>query len=121
MKLALILASIYGALGVLFGALGAHYLQEKLSEKLLASWETGVRYQLLHALALLAVAILLDKGLPLKPTIILFGVGTLLFSGSIYMLCLKIGPGVVFGPMTPIGGLTLIAGWITLLVAAIRL
>jgi len=105
----------------MFGALGAHALEERLTPKLLQAWETGVRYQMYHALVLLAVALLQAKGMALKPSLILFAVGTLLFSGSIYLLALGIGPGRVLGPITPIGGVTLIAGWISLLVAAVRI
>jgi len=119
MKTALALASIFGLLSVLLGALGAHALKKILEADALASWETGVRYQLAHALALLAVGLLMDRGLQLKPTMILFTAGTVLFSGSIYLLCLKIGPGVLLGPLTPVGGLLLMAGWGWLFYAAV--
>jgi uncharacterized membrane protein YgdD (TMEM256/DUF423 family) len=72
-----------------------------------------------HALALLLMALLMEKGFSLKPTVICFGVGTLLFSGSIYLLSLGIGPRRLLGPVTPIGGLLLILGWCWLLKTAL--
>jgi len=119
MKFAIALASVFGLLSVVLGALGAHALKKILDAAQLASWETGVRYQLAHALALLAVGLLLERGMNLKPTLVLFTVGTVLFSGSIYLLCLKVGPGVILGPLTPIGGLLLTAGWGWMLYAAL--
>ena len=110
MKAALLLASAYGATGVILGAFGAHALKEKLTEYQLASWETGVRYQLIHAL-----------GLSLKPTVWLWAVGTTLFSGSIYLLSLEMGPKALWGPITPIGGLCLIFGWGWLFISAAKL
>lgn len=111
MKLSLILASIYGLLAVIFGAFGAHALRDRLSADQLLSWETGVRYQMYHALGLLLMALLIEKGFSLKPTVICFGMGTLLFSGSIYLLSLEVGPRGLLGPITPVGGLMLIIGW----------
>lgn len=119
MKTAMILASIYGMVSVILGAFGAHALKEKLTADQLGSWETGVRYQMYHALALLLVALLADKGWNLKPSAICFGIGVVLFSGSIYLLSLGIGPRGFLGPMTPIGGLLLIAGWAWLLKVAL--
>lgn len=121
MKFSLILSSIYGLSAVIFGAFGAHALKDRLSPDQLLSWETGVRYQMYHALALLLMALLMDKGFSLKPTVICFGLGTLLFSGSIYLLSLGIGPRGVLGPITPIGGLVLILGWGWLLKTAITM
>jgi uncharacterized membrane protein YgdD (TMEM256/DUF423 family) len=116
MKLLLLSGSLFGALAVLLGALGAHALKSRLSPELLGSWETGVRYQMFHALALFAVAWLITRGLPGGIAAGgCFIAGTLMFSGSIYLLCLGIGPRAVLGPITPLGGLTLIAGWLVLL------
>jgi len=121
MKLPLLFASFYGLTGVILGAFGAHALKGRLTSDQLASWETGVRYQLVHAVALLVVAVLIDRGVGLKPTVGLMGVGTALFSGSIYLLCLDIGPKSALGPATPLGGLCLILGWGGLLIAAWRM
>lgn len=121
MKAVLLLASSYGATGVILGAFGAHALKEKLTPYQLASWETGVRYQLIHAVALLVIALLMEKGLSLRPTFWLWGVGVALFSGSIYLLSLEIGPKALWGPITPIGGLCLIVGWAWLFWSALKL
>ncbi len=120
MKLPLIIASLYGLLSVVFGAFGAHALKDRFSPDQLTSWETGVRYQMFHAVAMILLLLLADKGFNLKPSVWAFGLGTLLFSGSIYLLCLGIGPKALWGPVTPLGGLALIVGWVWLLVQAIR-
>lgn len=111
MKIALVFASLSALLSVVFGAFGAHALRNRLSPDQLLSWETGVRYQMFHALALLLLVLLADRGMNLKPSMIAFIIGTVLFSGSIYLLSLGIGPKALWGPVTPIGGLCLIAGW----------
>ena len=120
MKLPLILASLYGMSGVILGAFGAHALKDRFTPDQLISWETGVRYQLFHAIALLALALLMDKGMSLKPSVVLFAVGTFLFSGSIYLLCFEVGIKGLWA-VTPLGGLCLIMGWAALLVASLRI
>lgn len=123
----IIAAAMFGGSGVALGAFGAHGLQKVTTdEKILHGFQTAVQYQLYHALALLAVAFLNDK-LPLKWmkwTGYLFIAGIILFSGSLYLITfLKIqDSGVVrfIGPVTPIGGVMFILGWIFLLVAAIK-
>jgi uncharacterized membrane protein YgdD (TMEM256/DUF423 family) len=120
MKVFLSLASFYGLSAVILGAFGAHALKDRFNPDQLLSWETGVRYQMFHALAMLLFVLLADKGYHLKPSLIAFSLGTLLFSGSIYCLCLGIGPRALLGPITPLGGLSLIIGWGWLMVAVIR-
>ena len=121
MKSLLLPACFFAALTVVLGALGAHALKTRLSAELLASWETAVRYQMFHALALFAVAWLLSQGVPgAQAAGICFVAGTVLFSGSIYLLCLGIGPRALLGPITPLGGLTLLAGWLILLAGVWR-
>jgi uncharacterized membrane protein YgdD (TMEM256/DUF423 family) len=120
MKLPLLFASLYGMTGVILGAFGAHALKDRLSPEQLVSWETGVRYQLVHAVALLVVAILMEKGLNLKPTMILFALGAALFSGSIYLLCFEVGIKGLW-VLTPLGGFCLILGWGWLFVSAVRM
>ena len=120
MKFTLIIASLYGLLSVVLGAFGAHALKDRFSSAQLLSWETGVRYQMFHAVALILLVLLAEKGLNLKPSVWAFTLGTLLFSGSIYLLCLGLGPKALWGPVTPLGGLALIVGWGWLLVEAIR-
>lgn len=106
------------ALGMAAGAFGAHILRSRLTPEMLAVFDTGVRYQLVHALALLGVAWAATRW-PGRATVMagwLFLAGTLLFSGSLYVLALS---GVrVFGAITPLGGLALIAGWLVLAWAA---
>jgi uncharacterized membrane protein YgdD (TMEM256/DUF423 family) len=108
------IGALLGALGVAGGAFGAHALKARLSPEMLAVFETGVRYQLIHALGLLAVAWAGTRWA--SPAISaagwLFVSGILLFSGSLYVLTLT---GVrIFGAITPVGGVALIAGWLLL-------
>jgi uncharacterized membrane protein YgdD (TMEM256/DUF423 family) len=120
-RLFLALGSLSGGLAVALGAFGAHVLKDRLAADLLANFETGVRYQMYHALALLAVAWVISRwpnsGLPTAAGW-LFVAGTLLFSGSLYVLSLT---GVRFwGAITPLGGVAFVAGWLCLLLAAWR-
>lgn len=108
------IAALLGATGVILGAFGAHALRARLEPAQLASWSTAVHYQLFHALALLAIALSsAGSGRSPGPAPWLFAFGVLLFSGSIYALVLT--PWRWLGPATPIGGLLLIAGWLSLL------
>ena len=114
------LGSLSGLIGVGLGAFGAHALRERLSPDSLAVFETGVRYQMYHALALLAVAFAVQRWGDSLPSWAggLFVGGILLFSGSLYALSLS---GVrSFGAITPFGGLAFIAGWACLSLAAFR-
>lgn len=116
----LVIGSVYGLLGVLLGAFGAHAMRERLSAEMLRIWETAVQYQFWHALALLAVGMLAARfaGGWLSASGWCFALGVLIFSGSLYALSLS---GVrVLGAITPIGGVLLIAGWVCLLVALLR-
>jgi uncharacterized membrane protein YgdD (TMEM256/DUF423 family) len=117
---ALLLGTLCAALSVILGAFGAHALKETLTPELLQTFETGVRYQFYHAVALLFAG-LLHAYLPrrvVRTATLLFAVGILLFSGSIYALvALKSGGSVGLGPvgmLTPIGGVLWIAGWLCL-------
>jgi uncharacterized membrane protein YgdD (TMEM256/DUF423 family) len=112
------MAAAAGLLAVALGAFGAHGLKERLAPEMLAVFETGVRYQMYHALALLAVAWACTRwsGTVVNVGGWLFVAGTLLFSGSLYVLALS---GVRWlGAITPIGGLALLAGWLCLAWAA---
>jgi len=111
----LIVASLAGSSGVLLGAFGAHGLRARLTPEQLGSWETAVMYQLVHALALLALALAGGSRNVLLPAL-LFSAGILLFSGSIYALVLG-GPRFL-GPVTPLGGVCLVAGWLSLVTLA---
>jgi uncharacterized membrane protein YgdD (TMEM256/DUF423 family) len=123
----LISGAIFGGLAVILGAFGAHGLQQATNdEKILHGFQTGVQYQMYHALALLAVAILYEK-IPLK--IIkwagrFFIIGIILFSGSLYLLtALKIYESNLtnlVGPITPIGGVFFIIGWLALFLGVLK-
>ena len=128
----LILTSISGTLAVVAGAFGAHGLKNHIGEALLSAFKTGVYYQLFHTVALLAVIAFMqmqqmapaDMRLssshnPLKYTAILWLAGIALFSGSLY--CLALGGPAWLGPITPIGGLLLIAGWLNIALSATRI
>ena len=107
-------AALLGALGVVAGAFGAHGLERTLSPERLEVWKTAVAYHLLHAVALLAIALFeRTTGTSMRAPTIGFVAGILLFSGSLYLLALD-GPRWL-GPVTPLGGLCLIGGWLALL------
>ncbi len=109
--------------GVLLGAFGAHALKELLSSNQLASFETGVRYQIFHGIVLLFTGFTFDKIQSTLLISIMFVIGTFLFSISIYLLNLQeiIGTSLSFlGPITPIGGALLIAGWFIFLISLIK-
>ena len=115
----LLVGAIIGLLGVAFGAFGAHALRARLSPESLAVFETGVRYQMYHAFAVLVVAIALARfdGWVVRTAGWLFTIGVVLFSGSLYALALT---GVrTFGAITPLGGLAFLAGWALLVWAAL--
>ena len=122
-------AGYSGAIAVALGALGAHYLKQKVTEGVLTddnvqSFDTAVKYQVYHTLALLCIAILYDK-LNRKYadfSRVCFTVGIVLFSGSIYILSTRALFGIEglrwLGPVTPIGGVLFIVGWLALAFSA---
>ncbi len=110
---------------VILGAFGAHLLSNLLSVDALQSFEVGVRYQFFHGMALLFLSLTPNPQKLGGGTALLFITGTLLFSISIYLLSLSTmygdtGLPAILGPVTPIGGLMLILGWLNLLVGYIR-
>ena len=111
---------ILGLLGVVAGAMGVHALRDVLDAKALNTFETGVRFQMYHALALLAVGSLAGRWKTgfVKLSGVLFTAGVVLLSGSLYILAIT-GIGV-FGAIAPLGGLSLMAAWTSLIVGAIR-
>ncbi len=111
------IAGAIGFTGVALGAFGAHALKASLTPEQLATFEVGVRYQLIHALALLAVAWACTRwpGKRAHASGWLFTIGTLLFSGSLYAITLTGVRGL--GLVTPVGGVALLLGWLCLLAA----
>ncbi len=111
---------------VVFGAFGAHGLKERLSPEHLGQWKTGVEYQFYHGLGLLLLAALGNR-VPdgaLRRISWFFFLGVLLFSGSLYLLSTREltglgGATAIIGPVTPLGGLFFIAGWVQLLITAL--
>jgi len=122
----LIKAGVLGLTAVLGGAFGAHALKEVLTPEHLTSFQTGVRYQLIHAVVLLFMFLLTlkfeSKQFKIAANLIFWGV--VLFSGSIYILTLKniIGLEILkfVGPITPIGGLLMIIGWLLIIVGGAK-
>lgn len=117
-------AAVFGAIAIVLGAFGAHGLKELISPESLVVFETGVKYQMYHALFLLFIgstSLITDK---VKNTILLLVVsGVVLFSGSIYFLSCNSLFSFDFkkiGIITPIGGLLLIAAWLTLFLHLIK-
>ena len=116
-RFSLIAGALLGLTGVIAGAMGAHSLENRLTESLLSAYETATRFQMFHALLLVLLGILArsQQGGLLRYAIVATLLGTLLFSGSIYLLTLTpLKPGL----LTPLGGLFLIGGWACLLIWA---
>ena len=105
------LGAVLAGTAVALGAFGTHALEARVPAGRVATWETGVRYHLVHALALMVLALArtkwAEKGLERAGT--LMALGVLVFSGSLYLLVLTDTP--VLGAVTPLGGVLLLAGW----------
>jgi uncharacterized membrane protein YgdD (TMEM256/DUF423 family) len=127
----LVFSGFSGAIAVAFGAMAAHFLRSRIAdgsitELQLATFETGARYQMYHSIVLLALAIMWDKFDPkaISKVGYCFMAGIVLFSGSLYLLSTASLMGISnvrwLGPITPIGGLFFIAGWLFLAWAGIK-
>ena len=117
MRWILLSAALLGGLGVALGAFGAHALKATLDAPRLGWWNTGVHYQLFHAVALLALAALPLPGRGLAAG--LMTAGTILFAGTLYVMALT---GLRWlGAVTPLGGLLMIGGWAVLAWSAFRM
>jgi len=118
MNVWIVTGGVAGFTGVALGAFGAHALRARIPADLLSIFEIGVRYQMYHALALVLLGLgegRLSSG-PARLAGILFSIGIVVFSGSLYALALT---GLRWlGAITPLGGLALLAGWATLIVSA---
>ena len=114
------IGAVIGALGVAAGAFGAHALEARLAPDRLELFELAARYQMIHALALLATGLAADRW----PSALInsagwsFVVGVLIFCGTIYALAF--GAPRILGAVTPIGGLSLIVGWVLLAAASLK-
>ena len=124
-KRIILTAATFGLIAVVLGAFGAHGLTGKISEQQLENWHTAVNYQFYHTLALLFLATFSRA----KNTLIIvaylaFTLGIVLFSGSLYLLSTRELTGItnihILGPITPLGGLSLILGWASLFLATLK-
>ena len=120
-KVFIILGSLNAFLAVALGAFGAHGLQNKLTEQMLATYETGVKYHMMHALGLILIGIIsryTSGSVLINWSGWLICAGIVLFSGSLYVLSIS---GIRWlGAITPLGGLCFLAGWLLLAVAAFK-
>jgi uncharacterized membrane protein YgdD (TMEM256/DUF423 family) len=125
-KFALLSGSLFAMISIVLGAFGAHYLKSIFTPELLLSFETGVRYQFYHAVALLFVGLFQQFAYQsMKWVTRFFVAGIILFSGSIYLLCLFKSNGTIglkgLGILTPIGGVLFILAWILLSISILQL
>jgi uncharacterized membrane protein YgdD (TMEM256/DUF423 family) len=116
----ILIGALFGFLGVALGAFGAHGLSRSLSEKSLSVFQTAVQYQMIHALALIGLGIWSANDPDISTVLSgsAFTLGTVLFSGSLYVLALT--DIRIFGMITPVGGVLFLVGWIALGVSALR-
>lgn len=124
-KQIILTASFFGLLAVILGAFGAHGLEGKITDYQLGTWKTANEYQFYHTFALLFISTFSRaKSQSIRVSFIAFTVGIILFSGSLYLMSVRSLIGIenvsILGPITPIGGLCFIVGWVGLFVAAIK-
>ena len=115
------IAAAFGALAVILGAFGAHGLKNRLAPEMMAIYQTGVQYHFYHTLALLICAFLIQSGIDnvaMRISAFAFIAGIIIFSGSLYLLAITDTRWL--GAVTPLGGLALITGWVSLAVGAMR-
>jgi uncharacterized membrane protein YgdD (TMEM256/DUF423 family) len=121
MKAFIIIGAINAFMAVALGAFGAHGLKDKLEPKYLEIWQTGVTYQMFHAIGILVVGLLLSKvaaSAQFTWSGWLMLIGIILFSGSLYVLSLtKVG---VLGAITPLGGVCFLAAWVLIIIGAVK-
>jgi len=122
----LLFATLSAAITVAMGAMGAHFLKQKISVENLQIFETAIKYQMYHSFALVLIALLIDK-FPARYFVFIaysFILGIVLFSGSLYLLALKpllgIDNWVFLGLLTPIGGIAFITAWILFFIAILK-
>ncbi len=123
-KRIILIGALFGIIGVILGAFGAHGLEGKVSATSLDNWKTAVSYQFYHTFAILYLSTFsrAKNGL-INFSFITFTLGIILFSGSLYLLATREITQLsasFLGPITPLGGLCFILGWIGLFIATIR-
>ncbi|EGK09570.1 protein of hypothetical function DUF423 [Desmospora sp. 8437] len=121
MKLFILLGAVNMILSIALGAFGAHGLEGKVSERMLANWQTGAHYHMIHALGLLFVGLLMGRIsasslLPVGGGLLLAGI--VLFSGSLYVMALTNVKAL--GAITPVGGISFLIGWVLIAIAAMK-
>lgn len=124
-KQIILTASFFGLIAVVLGAFGAHGLEGKISDYHLSTWKTANQYHFYHVFALLFLSTFSRaKSQSIRVSFIAFTIGILLFSGSLYLLSVRALLGIegvsFLGPVTPLGGLCFMIGWIGLFVAAVK-
>lgn len=124
-KQIILTASFFGMTAVILGAFGAHGLEGKISDYQIGTWKTANEYQFYHTFALLFLSTFSRaKSQSIRVSFIAFTIGIILFSGSLYLMSVRNLLGIesvsVLGPITPIGGLCFIVGWIGLFIAAVK-
>lgn len=124
-KQIILTASFFGVLAVILGAFGAHGLEGKISEYHIDTWKTANQYHFYHTFALLFLSTFSRaKSQSIRISYIFFTIGILLFSGSLYLLSVRSLLGIaqvgILGPITPLGGVCFMVGWIGLFVAALK-
>lgn len=124
-KRIILTASFFGALAVMLGAFGAHGLKQIIAPEQLVTWQKGVEYQFYHTFAILYLSTFARyKNKLISISYLFFTLGIVLFSGSLYLLSIRYAFNLQFasllGPITPIGGVCLIIGWVFLFLAALK-
>jgi len=115
-KVLVVASGIFGFLAVLLGAFGAHILRDRMSSELLSTFQTGVFYQAIHSVVVLAIAIAGDNRF-FKAAIIMI-IGIVLFSFSLYLYSLT--QIRIFAMITPIGGISFLAGWLMIIIEGLK-
>ncbi|EFK58922.1 DUF423 domain-containing protein [Sphingobacterium spiritivorum] len=124
-KQIILTASFFGLIAVALGAFGAHGLEGKISEDHIGTWKTANQYHFYHTFALLFLSTFSRaKNTSIRVAFFAFTIGILLFSGSLYILSVReitgFGNPRILGPITPLGGLSYMIGWVGLFVAALK-
>ncbi|WP_102693150.1 DUF423 domain-containing protein [Rummeliibacillus pycnus] len=124
MRFNIVAGAVYAFLAVAFGAFGAHALKDVLTEHYAKIWETGVQYQMFHAIGLIVIGILMSKSLIgpkslLSKAGIMMFIGVILFSGSLYVL--SVTQINILGAITPIGGVLFLVAWVCVILAGLKI